>query len=238
MEIQNWLLELNKLGEIQLTLLFLVENLVLIILSGIIGKIIEAENTVLYRKDLKWIFSTLVFNTLITYIGYKMFCHDHIQFYFNFSIISIITDLLLITLIMDFLMFIFHYIIHRVKWLYTIHNHHHLHVKTNVYSLYVLHPIETLGFGFLWLISITLIHFNFYGMVIYLILNLTYGILGHLQKDIFPDFWSDNYFTKWISTTQFHNNHHLNKDENFGFYFTFWDKLLNTHSSNKKTHNS
>lgn len=78
MEIQSWLLELNKIGEVQLTIFFLVENLVLIILSGIIGKIIEAENTVLYKKDIKWIFSTLVFNTLITYLGYKMFYHNYI----------------------------------------------------------------------------------------------------------------------------------------------------------------
>lgn len=228
-QIKGWLYHLNSFGDFNLLWIFFIENLILIILSIFVGLIIEFQNTVLNKKDFKWIFSTLVCNTLVTFIGFKLFILNYIQLSFEFSIPSFLVDLLWITVAMDFLMFVFHYFIHKLKWFYTLHKHHHLHIETNVYSLYVLHPIETLGFGTLWLMVIMLFDFNFYSVSIYLILNLTYGILGHLKSDIFPKFWSKNVLTKWISTTTFHNHHHKDEEKNFGFYFTFWDKIFKTY---------
>ena len=125
-------------------------------------------------------------------------------------------------------MFCFHYLAHKLAWFHPIHQLHHTHIDTNVYSLFVLNPIETLGFGAIWLILISILEFNCFSIILYLILNLSYGILGHLNKDIFPKFWKENSVTKWISTTQFHSNHHKNESHNFGFYFTIWDKIFKT----------
>ena len=237
MSIENWFLKLNEVGEVSLFVLFLLENFSLIILSVFIGKIIESKNTVLFKKDIKWILYTLLFNTIVTFLGFKLFYFGYIKFIYEISFVSIFIDLFLITLIMDLLMFVFHYFIHKTQWLFIIHEKHHSHVHTNVYSLYLLHPIEVIGFGCLWLLTIWCLNFNFYSVVIYLILNLTYGILGHVRRDIFPSFWKNNFLTKWISTTNFHNQHHLNLNNNFGFYFTFWDKVFKTYVEEKKTLN-
>jgi sterol desaturase/sphingolipid hydroxylase (fatty acid hydroxylase superfamily) len=229
MEIKTWLHNLNSFGDFNLLLIFLLENLVLLILSVIVGLILEYKNTVYPTKDSKWLLSTLICNTLITFVGFKLYIFNFLGLIFDKTILSISLDLVLLTITMDFLMFIFHFCIHKIKWIYTIHKHHHSHVETNVYSLYVLHPIETLGFGFIWLFCLFLIDYNFYSVTIYLILNLTYAILGHLKVDVFPKFWYKNVITKWISTTKFHNCHHKNENKNFGFYFTFWDKIFKTY---------
>lgn len=229
MEIKNWLNYLNSFGDSNLVFIFLLENLVIIILSAAVGLILEFKNTIYPKKDTQWIISTLICNTLITFIGFKLYILNFIQLSFEKSIFSIVTDLVLITIIMDFLMFVFHFYIHKSKWIYNIHKHHHSHIETNVYSLFVLHPIETFGFGLLWLFTIMVMDYNFYSVTFYLILNLIYGILGHLKKDIFPKFWMNNPITKWISSTRFHNNHHLYPNKNFGFYFIFWDKIFKTY---------
>lgn len=225
---ESWLQQLSQFNVFILFILFLAENAILLFLSIMFGKIIEYENTRLDKKDRKWIFSTLICNTLITLLGYELYHVGIMKIDFTPSLLSIITDTLLLIFIMDFLMFCFHYMVHHLKWFYPIHQLHHTHVETSVYSLFVLHPVETFGFGIIWLLSITIFQFNFISIIIYLVLNLLYGIFGHLKTDIFPDFWYNSYFTKWISTTKFHGDHHKNESHNFGFYFTIWDKIFKT----------
>jgi lathosterol oxidase len=228
MLLEKWIEELSNFNNLELILLFLIENTMLMIISVVIGKIIEYQNTQIREQDKKWILSTLICNTTITYLGYLLFKNQIIQLNFENSFSIIVFDTFLLILLMDFFMFWFHYLAHKIKWFKPIHQLHHTHIETNVYSLFVLNPIETLGFGTIWLIVISVINFNAVSVIIYLILNLTYGILGHLKTDMFPQFWKSFVLTKWISTTQFHANHHKSENHNFGFYFTIWDVIFKT----------
>ncbi|RZJ53469.1 MAG: fatty acid hydroxylase family protein [Flavobacterium sp.] len=225
---ENWLGYLSHYNLITLFVFFLIENTVLFYFSIVFGKIIEPENTILKKSDVKWLVSTIICNTFITLLGYKLYEFGIMKIDFSPSLLSVILDTLLLIVLMDFFMFCFHYLVHHLKWFYPIHKLHHTHVETSVYSLFVLHPVETLGFGFIWLFLISIIEFNYASVIVYLILNLSYGIFGHLKTDIFPNFWYSNYFTKWISTTKFHSNHHKNESHNYGFYFTIWDKIFKT----------
>lgn len=228
MIIESWLQQLSQFNLFTLFIFFLAENTLLLFLSVMIGKIIEFENTTFNKTDRKWVLSTLICNTIITLLGYELYHYEILKIDFSTSLLSILLDTLLLIFIMDFLMFCFHYLVHHLKWFYPIHQLHHTHIETSVYSLFVLHPIETFGFGSIWLFSITLLEFNFISIIIYLILNLLYGIFGHLKTDLFPSFWYSSHFTKWISTTKFHANHHKNESHNFGFYSTIWDKIFKT----------
>lgn len=225
---ESWLQQLAELNLVYLVGFFLIENLVLIYISVLIGRIIEPENTFLKKSDRKWVFSTLICNTFITVSGFELYQLGILEIDFSPSLVTLLLHILLLIILMDFLMFCFHFLAHRLTWFNPIHRLHHTHIDTSVYSLYVLHPIETLGFGFIWLFLITIIKFNFLSIIIYLVLNLSYGIFGHLKTDVFPDFWYRNPFTKWISTTKFHNDHHKNESRNYGFYFTIWDKIFKT----------
>lgn len=225
---ESWLQQLSQFNLLSLFFFFLIENFILIIFSVILAKIIEYDNTKLNNRDRKWVLSTLICNTFITLLGFELYDFGVIKIDFSPSFFSIITNTLLLIGVMDFFMFCFHFLAHYLKWFSPIHQLHHTHVETSVYSLYVLHPVETLGFGIIWLLSITVLDFNYLSIIIYLILNLMYGIFGHLKTDIFPDFWYKNYATKWISTTKFHSDHHKNESHNFGFYFTIWDKIFKT----------
>lgn len=225
---ENLLQQLSQIGFLAQLLVFTIENGILLLMAVLIGKIIEPKNTVLNIKDRKWVISTLICNIFITALGFKLYQLQIIRIDFSVSLTSAVIDTLILIILMDFFMFCFHFLAHNLKWFYPIHKLHHTHINTNVYSLFVLHPIETLGFGFIWLILISIFQFNYISLIIYLFLNLMYGIFGHLQKNIFPVFWHKNFMTKWISTTKFHGDHHKNEAHNFGFYFTIWDKIFKT----------
>ena len=228
MIVENLLQQLSQIGFWTQLLIFTLENGILLLMAILIGKVIEPKNTVLSIKDRKWVISSLICNILITALGFKLYQLQIIRIDFSPSLTSAVIDTLVLIILMDFFMFCFHYLAHTLKWFYPIHKLHHTHIKTNVYSLFVLHPVETLGFGFIWLILISIFQFNYISMIVYLFLNLMYGIFGHLEKDLFPAFWHKSLITKWISTTKFHADHHKNEAHNFGFYFTIWDKIFKT----------
>lgn len=228
MDLEIVLQQLSRFNFMTQLLIFSLENISLLLLAVLIGKLIEPANTVLNPKDRKWVISCLICNIFVTALGFELYQLQIVKIDFYHDLVAIILDTLLLIVLMDFFMFCFHYLAHTLKWFHPIHKLHHTHIETNVYSLFVLHPIETLGFGFIWLILISIFQLNYISLTIYLFLNLLYGIFGHLEKNIFPAFWYKNHFTKWISTTKFHSDHHKNQSHNFGFYFTFWDKIFKT----------
>jgi sterol desaturase/sphingolipid hydroxylase (fatty acid hydroxylase superfamily) len=67
-------------------------------------------------------------------------------------IIVIALEVVALLLLMDLLMYFFHYAAHFPFIYKLLHGKHHEHVSTNYLSLFVLHPFETLGFGLMMLV--------------------------------------------------------------------------------------
>lgn len=63
--------------------------------------------------------------------------------------------------------------------------------------------------------------------------------MGHAGLELHPRGWASHPVLKWISTTTHHDMHHgTSYNHNFGFYFTWWDKLMGTeHPDYVKTFN-
>ncbi|HTF82307.1 MAG TPA: sterol desaturase family protein, partial [Cytophagales bacterium] len=156
------------------------------------------------------------------------FREGFIHFNFKAQTYWIIIDFCLLVIIMDLLMYIFHYLIHKLKFVHRIHDLHHLYTCPTPVSLYVLHPVEVLGFGALWLSLLTSMHFSLYAVVLYLIFNVLMGILGHMQVSILPETFRHHMVLRWLATTRFHRGHHSYSQSNYGFYTSIWDRLFGT----------
>ena len=138
--------------------------------------------------------------------------------------LAVVLQVILLIILMDLLMYLFHRLAH-IPAVYTfLHKKHHEHISTNYLSLFVLHPLEALGFGFILIIVLMFYSFSPVAVGIYLFINLVWGTLGHLNKEVFPEGTE-----QWlIGTTAFHNQHHLHEDKNFGFYTSIWDRIFRT----------
>ncbi len=122
-------------------------------------------------------------------------------------------------------MYVFHYLAHTPYLYQLMHRKHHEHISTNFLSLFVIHPLECLGFGLMMIALLISYNFSMLAVTLYILINLIWGTVGHLNREFFPARTE----LMGIGTTQFHNKHHLYENKNFGFYTNIWDRIFNTY---------
>jgi sterol desaturase/sphingolipid hydroxylase (fatty acid hydroxylase superfamily) len=141
---------------------------------------------------------------------------------------AVMLDCVLMTLFMDLGMYGFHRLVHHPRLYGLFHRFHHRHETTNPISLFVLHPVEVLGFGGLMIVFLMIYHVSLPGLMIYLGLNVIFGTLGHSGVEPFPRRLQEVPLLRLIGTSTFHAEHHEHPRYNFGFYTLIWDKLFGT----------
>lgn len=230
----NLLQSFAALPETLIWLIFLSENLLLTGLILLLGRIIQrcydpATVTPYVDSRREWFICiiTNILNTIITYIGYWFWKKGFIVTGTTITW-RIIVDFLLLFLAMDLLMYLFHFLIHKTVLYKLIHQLHHEAVHPKPIDLFILHPIETLSFGALWLILLLCYAFNIWSIIIYLIVNLVFGLAGHLGIEPLPVAIRRIPVFNVLGTSTFHHDHHEDVACNFGFYTNLWDKLFGT----------
>jgi Delta7-sterol 5-desaturase len=179
------------------------------------------------RQELFLAGSTVVWNTLITVLGFVLW-HAGIMVLRMDLDWRVLLDTVILFLSMDFAMYVFHRIAHH-PWLYPwIHMTHHRYENPRPLTLFVLNPFEVLGFGLLWLVVLVLSRSSWLSALIYLVINLLFGLFGHLGVEPFPQVWLAIPLLRTISTSTFHTEHHQDQHHNFGFYTLVWDHLFGT----------
>lgn len=141
---------------------------------------------------------------------------------------NVILDTLVLFFAMDLGMYIFHRIAHHRLIFPIVHVTHHRFENPRPLTLFVLNPIEVLGFGTLWLLVLVIYSANWMSVFIYLTLNVLFGLVGHLNVEPLPRRWLELPVLNYISTSTFHAEHHMDKEHNFGFYTLIWDRLFGT----------
>ncbi|WP_345989220.1 sterol desaturase family protein [Chryseobacterium sp. Chry.R1] len=177
------------------------------------------------RSDYYLSFVTILCNCLVMLCGVFLWKNHWITLGNRFSAVSVFLEVLVLILLMDLCMYFFHFIAHTPYFYKRLHGRHHEHVNTNFLSLFVLHPAETIGFGLMILAVLVCYDFSVLSISLYLLINLIWGTIGHLNKEFFPPQFN-KYF---VGTTQFHNQHHVDETKNFGFYTSIWDRIFGTY---------
>lgn len=186
---------------------------------------LQEKNHPVTRSDFYLSLLTIGCNSFVMLLGAFLWKKGWIVPGQTESVIGIIAEVAVLLLLMDFLMYLFHFAAHLPLVYKVLHGKHHEHISTNFLSLFVLHPLETIGFGLMMLVILTGYDFSVISISIYLLLNLIWGTIGHLNREFFPASF-DRFF---VGTTRFHNQHHLDETKNFGFYTSIWDRLFGTY---------
>ncbi|MBS0028585.1 sterol desaturase family protein [Chitinophaga sp. 22321] len=223
-----------------LWIIFLAENTAIMIGVLIFGKVLQrrfgqAAITTVPKASMfaysrrQWAIAwlTTLLNTVVTYAGYWLWIQGDIRLTTTFSG-RILLDALILFFAMDLLMYVFHYLIHKTPLYKLLHTLHHEAVDPEPIDLFILHPLETLSFGALWLLLLLLCPFNIYGIIIYLIINVIFGMTGHLGMEPVPENMRQWPLLKYLGTSTFHHTHHRNEQCNFGFYTSIWDRVFRT----------
>jgi lathosterol oxidase len=178
-------------------------------------------------KELWLATSCVLVNTIITIAGIVLW---------QLGVISVrreldwrvALDVLVLIAAMDFLMYVFNRVAH-ARWIFPlVHATHHEYNNPRPLTLFVLNPFETLAFGILWVLVITVYTSSWLGIALYLAFNLAFGLIGHLGVEPLPASWIAIPIVREVSTSTFHAEHHLDAGHNFGFYTLVWDRLFGT----------
>ena len=188
---------------------------------------IQKQDFPITKPDIYLSLLTVILNAVVMLIAVYLWKINWIELNDFKTFSSVIIEIICIIIAMDLLMYCFHYLAHLPFMYKILHRKHHEHVSTNWLSLFVLHPFETLGFGLMMITVFMCYNFSFVSISTYLIINLIWGTIGHLNREFFPK-WTDKLF---LGTTKFHNQHHLNESYNFGFYTSIWDHIFRTYKN-------
>ena len=217
--------------------LFLAENLLVLLLALGFGYLLQAAfgrrralgpvHVPISGPEFWLAACTLLLNTGITFAGFWLWRRGFISIGEGLSG-HIVLDFVVLFIGMDLLMYIFHYAIHHSPLYRWVHAQHHAYTEPQPIDLFVLHPVETLGFGGLWLILMAVYPANFLAIVAYLTVNVLFGVLGHSGVEPFPAAWERRPLLRWLGSSGFHFEHHQDDRHNFGFYTSIWDRLFGT----------
>jgi lathosterol oxidase len=212
----------------------LVGNIILFLFALVFGhvllfiyrdhRVVEPPQAV-ELPEIVWATLCVLLNTLVTIAGWWLWRHGIIVIRRQVDY-RVAEDVVVLLISMDLLMYLFHRVAH-LPWIYPwMHQTHHHYDKPRPLNLFVLNPFEVLGFGVLWLALITVCTFSWWGIILYLLLNVLFGTIGHLGVEPLPRIWMRLPILRHIGTSTFHSRHHQNRDVNFGFYTDIWDRLF------------
>lgn len=219
-----------------MSLVLLIENLIIFGLALWIGHWLKrryADRPVAGTPkatdavEISLVVLTLLLNTAVTVAGLWLWRRGIVQFREDTGWRAWL-DVLILIAVMDFAMYFLHRIAH-VKWIFPLlHSTHHRYENPRPLTLFALNPAETVSFGLLWLLVISVYDASWLGMSVYLALNVAFGTIGHLGVEPFPDQVTRAPFLRYLSTSTFHAQHHQSLNHNYGFYTLIWDRLFGT----------
>jgi Delta7-sterol 5-desaturase len=233
----QWLIDwLATASLVELSAVFLVENLLILVGVIVAGRVLIAlfaRNRValspepVATSDVVIALVNVGLNTLTTVAGLLLWRAGVIEFRTDTGIWALL-DILVLIVVMDFAMYWLHRLAHN-RFLYPLlHRYHHAFDRPRPLTLFALNPAENLAFGALWLAVICIYDASWLGMSVYLVLNVAFGTVGHLGVEPLPREWLSVPVLGQVAGASFHAQHHQDKEHNFGFYTLLWDRLFGT----------
>ncbi len=122
-----------------------------------------------------------------------------------------------------------HRAMHHPKLFKRFHRFHHRTVTPTAWAAYsfaIPEAVVMAAFMPIWLFLVPTPDGTVFAFLAIMILcNAT----GHAGLEFHTRSWASHPALKWISTTTHHDLHHAGSfNHNFGFYFTWWDKIMGT----------
>jgi Delta7-sterol 5-desaturase len=181
----------------------------------------------LTRKEVLLAAACVVVNSGVTFLGIVLWQRGIIHVGMAVTGWTIL-DVIALFLLMDVSMYALHRLAHTPLLFSWVHATHHQFENPRPLTLFVMNPLETALFGLLWIVVITVYSASWLGIVLYLIGNLAFGLIGHLGVEPFGRRWLNLPGVRQVSTSTFHTEHHQTAGYNFGFYTLVWDRLFGT----------
>ncbi|GAB3703509.1 sterol desaturase family protein [Spirosoma flavus] len=185
------------------------------------------------RQEIGWSVVTSLIFTVIASGVMVAYQSGYTKLYTDFGTYPLLwypISIILVLLLHETYYYWLHRWMHRPGIYRLIHKTHHDSITTSPWTAFSFHPIESVLQAIILpiLIFILPLHVSAVGLI--LILMTLSGAINHLNTEIYPRDFNRHWLGKWLIGATHHSLHHSQFRFNYGLYFTFWDKWMNTES--------
>ncbi len=137
-------------------------------------------------------------------------------------------------LLASFIQETYYYWLHR--WMHHpnvfkhIHLVHHKSVSTSVWTSFSFHPYEAILQIIIIPIIVLIVPMQVYVFLFFMLAMSVSAVINHAGVEIFPKSKKWRWIAENLVGSTHHDIHHRKFKHNFGLYFTFWDRWMNTES--------
>lgn len=183
-------------------------------------------------RNLGMVGIAFVLNALVgaTIAGALMWSEQHqVGLLYHLPVPAVVTTIIGILLV-DLNSYVLHRFLHKIPFLWRIHQVHHSDVELDSTSGLRLHPFEFLLQAATQALFLPLAGVSIASFVLYFTVALPWFLLNHSNIK-FPD-WFERYAPWLLVTPNWHRVHHSSyqpeTDSHFSDVFTVWDRLFGT----------
>ena len=121
-----------------------------------------------------------------------------------------------------------HRIIHHPKLFRRFHREHHKSHNPSPWTAYSFDPAEALVNAIYLPLVLLIMPSSTLAIFIFINHMMIRNAIGHSGYELFPSLRSGRPMFDWMTTVTHHDLHHAQAGWNYGLYFTWWDRLMET----------
>jgi sterol desaturase/sphingolipid hydroxylase (fatty acid hydroxylase superfamily) len=149
----------------------------------------------------------------------------------EYGVLYFIGSIVLMMLIHDTWFYWLHRLIHLPMFYKTFHATHHKSVNPTPFTSFSMDRGEMILEFAIFPIIVLAVPMHPLAFAIFVFISFIFNIIGHLGYEIFPKKFLNSKIGGFINSGTKHNIHHKQFLFNYSYYFTFWDKLMDTEST-------
>lgn len=181
--------------------------------------------------DIKWSSLSMVIYVVIAYVLILLINHGYTKVYFDISEHStsyFIFTVILFACLQDTHFYWGHRFMHSHRTIFK-HTHavHHANKNPTPFTNFSFSPLENIILGLYFILMCLFIPVHIYTVMAVFIINSIGNTIGHLGYELSTPNMNKMLDKIFINSIH-HNMHHKYGYLNYGLYFPFWDKVMNT----------
>ncbi len=182
------------------------------------------------RELLYSIISLLIF-TLMGFMVFLLYQNGYSQVYLNtykYGIAYMFLSIALMIFFHDMYFYWTHRLLHLPGWYQMVHRIHHLSSNPSPFTSLAFHPVEAIIQAAVLPFIILIIPSHPFSIFFFLVYMVYKNVRGHAGYEFTTSDHRQKKINLLHSYSLHHNQHHLHGRDNYGLYFTLWDKLMKT----------
>ena len=188
------------------------------------------------RRELMYGFISLVIFTITGFAVFLLYHYNISSIYLDitqYSILYFLFSIVLMIFFHDMYFYWTHRLLHLPGWYQKVHSIHHLSSNPSPFTSLSFHPIESVIQALVLPLMVIIIPSHPFAIFIFLVYMVYKNVRGHAGYEFTTSDQRESKWNKVHSYSIYHNLHHLHGRDNYGLYFTIWDRLMRTFKKEK-----